>query len=99
MARQRKTIRTNVELLQTVQTRILDLLDRKNGEWSGSMSDLDYAITSGLRKNATRDWPTTPSVLRRVVNSVVNRLRSRGVSVRFARVGHERKRMVEFSRN
>lgn len=99
MSRSRVTIKSDTELLNTVQARIVSLLSKRNGHWSGSMTDLDHAITSGLNKQATSNWPTTPSVLRRVVNTVVNRLRSRGISVKFRRTpDHERRRLVEFTR-
>lgn len=85
------------DLFTTVQTRILSLLDRRNGQWNGTMTELNYAITSGLRRAVPANWPKTPSVLRRVINTVVPSLRKSGVSVQFGRTtDHSRTRFVSF---
>jgi hypothetical protein len=90
----RRSTPTVVE--STIQERIVSLLNRREGEWSGTMTDLNRAITSG-RKTTPENWPSSPSVLRRVVNRVVPRLRRLGVSVRFGRTSdHMRTRFVEF---
>lgn len=95
--RKTNSVSTNRELTQNVQGRIVTLLDRKNGSWTGTMSELGVAITSGIRRSATTDWPKSPSVLRRVVNAVIPALRRSGVSVRFSRSSdHMRTRFVSF---
>lgn len=88
------------DLKQTVQTRIMSLLNRKNGSWLGTMTELNAAITAGLRRATPENWPKTPSVLRRVVNSVVPLLRRSGVNVEFGRTtDHSRTRFVSFEQN
>lgn len=99
-----KTVKSNrsirrvaSEVETTVKERIISLLNRREEGWSGTMTDLNRAITSG-RKTIPENWPSSPSVLRRVVNRVVPRLRRLGVSVRFGRTtDHMRTRYVEFS--
>lgn len=87
-------------LVETIQTRIVTLLGKKNGSWNGTMTELNRAITSGLRRAETLNWPKTPSVLRRVINTVVPSLRKSGVSVQFGRTSdHTRTRFVSFSQN
>ena len=85
------------ELMQTVKSRIETLLTRKNGTWNGTMTELNRAITAGLRRAIPTNWPKTPSVLRRVVDSVVPSLRKVGISVQFGRTtDHMRTRFVNF---
>jgi hypothetical protein len=92
-----RTVKVSVspELSEAIQTRIITLLDRKNGSWNGTMTDLNAAITSGLRKTAPSFWPGSPSALRRVMNVVAPRLRRAGVRVQFTRdSSHFRTRIV-----
>ena len=98
----RNSTRMNVdrELSQNIQTRIITLLDRKAGSWNGTMTELNHAITLGIRKTIPTNWPKTPSVLRRVVNSVIPSLRRSGVRVQFGRTSdHMRTRLVSFEQN
>ena|SRR5260221_14135821 len=91
------TFKPNRDLVQAVQTRVITLLGRKNGEWLGSMSELSAAITTGIRRAIPTDWPKTPSVLRMVVNAAVPSLRRAGVRVEFGRTtDHGRKRFAHF---
>lgn len=88
------------ELIQQVHTRISTLLTRRNGSWNGTMTELNRAITSGLRRATPTNWPKTPSVLRRVVNAVVPSLRKSGIRVQFGRTtDHSRTRFVSFEQN
>jgi hypothetical protein len=94
-----RATRMNVapELRQSIQTRIITLLDRRNGIWNGTMTQLNTAITTGLRRATPAGWPQTPSVLRRVVNVVIPSLRKSGVRVQFTRTtDHMRTRLVSF---
>lgn len=98
----KKSVKINVdrELNQNIQTRILTLLNRKNGHWNGTMTELNTAITAGLRRATPSNWPKTPSVLRRVINGVVYSLRRSGVRVQFGRTtDHSRTRFVSFEQN
>jgi len=87
-------------LIENVSARILTLLNRKHGTWNGTMTELNAAITNGIRRATTTDWPKTPSVLRRVINVVVPTLRKSGVRVQFGRTtDHMRTRFVSFTQN
>ena len=93
-------INVDSDLSQNIQTRIITLLTRRHGNWNGTMTELNYAITSGLRRATPSNWPKTPSVLRRVINSVVPSLRRSGVRVQFGRTtDHARTRFVSFEQN
>lgn len=89
------------ELVQNVQQRIITLLSRtRNGLWNGTMTELNRAITTGLRRAMPTNWPKSPSILRRVINVVVPSLRRTGVSVHFGRTtDHSRRRFVSFEQN
>jgi hypothetical protein len=94
------TVKINVDrdLANNIRERIFALLDRKNGSWNGTATDLGRAITTGLRRSATENWPKTPSVMRKVLNTMVYSLRRAGVKVEFARVGHDRTRTINIER-
>ena len=68
--------------------------------WTGTMTSLSIAIRKNkLTANEKRVMPKGPAALRVIVNRVVNRLRSRGVSVQFGRTtDHMRTRFVKFAR-
>jgi len=87
---------SNQTVVQTVRTRVLSLLQRRNGSWSGSMTELLTAITAG--RQAPELFPASPSSLRRVINRVVPSLRREGFEVRFTRTtDHARRRLVSFT--
>lgn len=93
----KSSVRFSVDqtLVQGIKSRILMLLSRKDGTWNGTMTELNRAITAGLRRSTPNNWPKSPSVLRRVVNVVVPSLRAAGVSVQFGRTtDHSRTRFV-----
>jgi hypothetical protein len=71
----------------------------QNKYWFGSMTELQTNLTKVLNRKQSEVLPGSPSALRIVLNRVVNRLRSRRVSVRFARTtDHMRKRYVRFAK-
>ena len=87
----------NKVLASVVRDRITSLLGKKGGEWIGSMSELDIALRSVVRAKPPSNWPTSPSVMRKVINGAVYSLRRSGVKVNFTRTtDHMRKRVVEF---
>jgi len=91
-----KKVLTNPEVVQTVRTRVLSLLQRRKGRWQGTMTDLLVAI-SGRQVPAI--WPGSASALRRVVNKVVPAIRREGYKVQFTRTpDHDRRRVVSFTR-
>ena len=86
-----------VELL--VLNGVLSVLERSNhGSWVGTMTDLNSAIVKTVGKKRSAVLPGSPGALRTVLNRVVNRLRNRKVSVKFARTtDHTRTRYVKFT--
>jgi hypothetical protein len=93
-----RTAQVNVD--GVVLTGIQAVLVRStNRNWSGTMTELNMALVRVLGRKRSQVLPGSPSALRVVVNRIVNRLRSRGISVRFTRTpDHARTRVVRFSR-
>ena len=76
---------------------ILEGQSRSN--WTGTMTNLTTALNRVLSKRQRSLLPGSPAALRVVINRVVNRIRNRGVSVRFIRsTDHSRTRYVRFTR-
>lgn len=64
----------------------------------GTMTEVLYYIRRVTDINNIPNIPGSPGALRIVVNRIVNRLRSRGVSVKFSRAtNHNRTRLVKFT--
>lgn len=77
---------------------VLKLLDNNNYSWIGTMTELNRVLAKKLGAQS-KYLPKSPSALRVVLNRVVNRLRNRKVSVKFARTtDHVRTRYVTFTR-
>lgn len=78
---------------------VIRVIDRSNVQaWTGTMTELNSALVKVLGKKQSLVLPGSPGALRVVVNRVANRLRSRGVSVRFARTtDRNRTRYVRFA--
>jgi hypothetical protein len=89
--------RNNVE--QVVLRGILSILaDESVDNWTGTMTNLMTRLNRVLSRHQRTLIPVSPSALRMVVNRVTNRLRSRGISVRFGRSpDHSRTRFVRFA--
>lgn len=87
----------NKVLASVIRDRITSLVAKKGGVWSGNMSELDVALRATSRTKTPTNWPSSPSVMRKVVNNVIYTLRRSGVKVNFTRTtDHMRKRVVEF---
>lgn len=104
MARNKRTVRKS-STVTTVETVVLNGVNqvlrnvRRGSVWTGTMTELNSALVSTLGRRASASLPGSPSALRVVLNRVVRRLRSNGVSVRFGRTtDHARTRYVSFSR-
>lgn len=68
------------------------------GTWIGTMSELNTALNRVLSKKQRTLLPGSPGALRVVINRVTNRLRNRGIGVRFGRTtDHSRTRFVRFA--
>lgn len=91
------TIVKSVSATQRVVSGVERLVTTRGG-WTGSMQELDAAITREYRGRVPADWPATPRGLRSSVDRVVRKLRRLGINTRFGRQpGHDRKRFVEFA--
>jgi len=104
MARNKRTVNKN-STVTSVETVVLNGVSqvlrsvRKGRPWTGTMTELNSALVSVLGRRAAASLPGSPSALRVVLNRVVRRLRSNGVSVRFGRTtDHARTRYVSFTR-
>jgi len=93
--KERKTMNNN----EIVLNGILSVMERQNGRiWIGTMTTLTTALNKVLSKNERALLPGSPAALRVVINRVVNRLRNRGIGVRFTRTtDHVRTRHVRFT--
>jgi hypothetical protein len=71
---------------------------QSRGTWIGTMSELATALNRVLSKKQRTLLPGSPGALRVVVNRVANRIRNRGIGVRFGRTtDHSRTRFVRFA--
>lgn len=69
-------------------------------QWRGTMTELDSLLTKVYNRSQTKinNLPGSPSALRVVINRIANRLRARGISVRFGRANDRvRTRFVKFA--
>lgn len=94
----RNTGTTNVE--DVIFRGISSIVERHNVSiWTGTMTELTTALNRVLSKKQRTLLPGSPGALRVVINRVVNRLRNRGIGVRFGRTSdHARTRFVKFAR-
>jgi len=66
--------------------------------WTGTMTGLSSALRVSMNRETRTFMPRSSSALRVVINRVVNRLRNRGISVKFSRAtDRNRTRLVKFS--
>ena len=90
---------TNTEVNEVVIRGVNSIMQAQSGSrWTGTMTNLATALNRVLSRRQRTLLPASPGALRVVVNRVVNRLRSRGVGVRFIRTtDHARTRLVRFT--
>jgi hypothetical protein len=79
---------------------ISSVVERQSvGTWVGTITNLTTALNRVLSKKQRVILPGSPGALRVVINRVVNRLRNRGIGVKFGRTSdHMRTRFVKFAR-
>lgn len=79
---------------------IVSVLEKGESKvWLGTMTELNTSLVKALGRKQAKGLPGSPSALRLVVNRVLNRLRYRGVSVKFGRTtDSSRTRFVRFTR-
>jgi hypothetical protein len=99
MINRSKTDRSN-KVEEIVLRGITSVMERQTETvWVGTMTSLMTALNRVLSKRQRTMTPNSPSALRMVINRVVNRLRNRGIGVRFGRsTDHTRTRYVRFAR-
>lgn len=91
-----KNVLKNAQLVQNVRSRIVSLVNRRNGVWEGTMSDLMSALTG---RSVPKLFPASPAALRRAINLQLSALRREGVKAEFSRTtDHARTRMVSLTR-
>ncbi len=84
---------------EAVMHGVLSIINGNTKVWSGTMTELNATLSRVLGRKQSRVLPGSPGALRVVLNRVVNRLRNRRLSVRFARTtDHTRTRFVKFTR-
>jgi hypothetical protein len=95
----RKNTATN-NINEMVFRGIVSVMERQaEGIWMGTISNLATALNRVLSKKQRTNLPGSPAALRVVINRVVNRIRNRGIGVRFGRTtDHSRTRFVKFVR-
>lgn len=91
--------KTKMSVDNVVFSGVSTIVNRQSvNPWVGTMSNLSTALTRVLSRKERALLPGSPAALRVVLNRVVNRLRNKGVSVRFLRTtDHTRTRLVRFS--
>ena len=89
-----------VKVDDVVLNSVLEVLSKHGSRtWTGTMTDLSVALVKVVGKRQSDVLPGSPSALRVVLNRVINRLRTRKVSVKFTRsTDHMRTRYVRFTR-
>lgn len=87
-----------IDVNELVFTKINIVLAQAKMNWTGTMTNLMTALNRVSSKREREILPGSPSSLRVVINRIANRLRNRGVSVRFGRTSdHVRTRYVRFT--
>lgn len=93
--------KTNVRknVAEEIVSRGVSSIMERRSVWVGTMTELNSALNRVLSKKQRSLLPGSPSALRVIVNRVVNRIRNRGIGVRFGRTtDHVRTRFVRFAR-
>jgi hypothetical protein len=90
---------TTNDINEIVFRGIISTVEGQSGsKWTGTMTNLTTALNRVLSRRQRTLLPGSPGALRVVINRVVNRLRNRGIGVRFGRTtDHARTRYVRFT--
>jgi hypothetical protein len=98
---------SNVEQINSEVTNVDEIVFRgitsvvrsqSTSNWIGTMTSLTTALNRVLSRRQRTLLPGSPSALRLTINRVANRLRNRGIGVRFSRsTDHSRTRLVKFT--
>ena len=77
---------------------VTSVVSQTGGIWKGTMTNLTTALNRVLSQRQRTLLPRAPGALRVVINRIANRLRNRGIGVRFGRTtDHARTRYVRFT--
>jgi hypothetical protein len=77
---------------------VTSVIEQSGGIWKGTMTNLTTALNRVLSQRQRTLLPGSPGALRVVINRIANRLRNRGIGVRFGRTtDHTRTRYVRFT--
>lgn len=87
---------SNSDINNIIFNGILNIIEKNDNTWSGTMTQLNEKLSKVIGKSNSSLLPGSPSALRIALNKVVNRIRNRGVSVRFNRTAQAR--FVKFSK-
>lgn len=83
----------NNDVSDVIVNGVKKMVQRRTSSWIGTMTDLNDVLESKVSARL----PGSPSALRVTLNTVINRLRNAGISVRFYRSSDRtRTRLVEF---
>jgi hypothetical protein len=83
---------------ELILTKVNTVIERQPGIWVGTMTNLKTALHRVSSKNQRALLPASPAALRIAINRIANRLRNRGIGVRFSRTtDHARTRYVRFT--
>lgn len=90
---------TTNDINEIVVRGIISIMEGQSGSnWTGTMTNLTTALNRVLSHRQRTLLPGSPGALRVVINRVTNRLRNRGIGVRFGRTtDHARTRYVRFT--
>ena len=89
-----------IDVNELVFTKMMTIVENQSisNNWTGTMSKLMTALNKVSSRNQREILPGSPGALRVVINRIANRLRNRGIGVRFARTtDHARTRYVKFT--
>lgn len=93
------TLNSKINLVDNLvlESILSHLEDAESHKWQGTMSELKLELSADLSRSKKNNLPGSPSALRVVINRIANRLRTRGVSVKFGRTNDRtRTRFVRF---
>jgi hypothetical protein len=77
----------------TLVNGVVSVVSRRTTPWVGTITELNNVLVKKF--GTVENWPRSASALRVSLNKVVNRIRNKGVSIRFMRsTDHNRTRLV-----
>lgn len=81
------------QVAETLVNGVVSVVKRRTTPWVGTITELNSILVKKF--GTVENWPRSSSALRVSLNKVVNRIRSRGVSIQFVRdTNKERTRLV-----